>query len=183
MKKLSLALVVQLVALPLVAIAQTVPATGAIDITRARGDREFVLGGAGASSTDMDDSLGGVNFTFGQYLNETLMLSLRQTVNYANPDVGGTQWNGSTRLALDQHLTAYGVFRPFVGVNFGRVYGDSVRDTWAAGLEIGGKYYVLPRTFVFGLVDYGWFFNDAEDVEDTFEDGQFTWVVGVGFNF
>lgn len=183
MKKIRFALLLSCFALPLAASAQTVATTGTIDLTRRTGDREFVLGGAGAASTDLDDSLGGANFSFGHYFNETLMLSLRQTANYSNPDVGGTQWNGSTRLALDQHLSPMGVFRPFVGVNFGRVYGDAVSDTWAAGLEIGGKYYVLPRTFIFGMVDYGWFFEDTQDVEDTFEDGQFTWVVGIGFNF
>lgn len=183
MKKNTLVAIASLIALPFAAVAQTATTTGVINVARQAGDREFTLGGSGASNTDFDSSLGGVNFSYGQYINETLMWSLRQTVNYINPDVGGTQWNGSTRLAIDQHLTAYGQFRPFVGANFGGAYGDSVSDTWLAGLEIGGKYYVQPNTFVFAMAEYGWFFSDADRVEDEFNNGQFTWVVGVGFNF
>lgn len=168
--------------LPCTALAQTtIPAPA--DPTRRGGDREITLGGNGAANKEFDDSFGGVNLSYGWYLNETQAIVLRQSVNYSNPSIGGQTWNGATRIAFDQHLAARGALRPFIGVNAGGVYGDSVRDTFAAGLEIGGKYYVQPRTFVYALVEYGWFFRHAEDVEDRFEDGQFTWSVGVGFNF
>ena len=65
--------------------------------------------------------------------------------------------------------TAYaarGPLRPFVGVNVGGVYGDRVSDTFAAGLEAGAKFYVQPRTFVYAMVEYGWFFEDSDDVDD-----------------
>ena len=166
------------------ASAQTTVAAPTGDITaRTAGEGEFTIGGSGAVNTDFDDSFGGLNFSFGKYTSETLLWALRQTINYANPDSGGTSWNGSTRLALDWHLKAHGKMRPFVGVNIGGVYGDNVRDTWAAGLEGGAKFYVLPRTFIFGLVEYGWFFRQGNDIDDTFDDGQFNYSVGVGFNF
>lgn len=166
------------------AVAQTtVPAPGGDPTERRSGEREFTLGGGGATNKDFDESLGGVNFSLGQYLNPTQEVVLRQSINYSNPSNGGQAWNGSTRIAFDQHLTARGALRPFVGVNFGGVYGDSVRDTWAAGLEAGGKYYVQPRTFVYALVEYGWFFRRARNLDDRFNDGQFNWSVGVGFNF
>lgn len=168
--------------LPCAVIAQTTITTPA-DPTRRGGDREFTLGGNGASNKDFDDSFGGVNFSYGWYLNETQEVVLRQSIDYSNPSNGDDSWNGSTRIAFDQHLTPYGALRPFVGVNAGGVYGDAVRDTFAAGLEVGAKYYVQPRTFVYALVEYGWFFRHARDVEDRFDDGQFNWSVGVGFNF
>ncbi len=163
------------------AIAQT--QTSMIDPMRRAGDREFTIGGSGASNTDFDDSFGGANLSFGWYSNETQAWVIRQSINYSNPDIGGTTWNGATRLAFDQHLWGRGALRPFLGVNVGRVYGDSVNDTWAAGLEGGFKLYVQTRTFVYAMGEYGWFFDRARDVEDRFNDGQINWSVGLGFNF
>lgn len=160
----------------------TTASTG--DLTmRQVGEHEFTLGGNGASSRSFDDSLGGVNFSYGWYTTPTQLLTLRQSINYSNPSTSGQSWSGSTRLAFDQHLTARGPLRPFVGVIVGGVYGEGVRDTFTAGLEAGAKYYVQPRTFIYAMVEYGWFFRHARNLDDRFDDGQFTWGVGVGFNF
>lgn len=147
------------------------------------GDMEFTLSGNGVSNKDLDNSSGGVGASLGWYLNDTLTFVVRQGLSYANGDAGSDSWSGSTRVALDQHILARGPVRPFVGVNFGGVYGDDTNDTWVAGLEAGAKFYVQERTFIFALVDYGWAFNDADDADDTFSDGGFTWSLGLGFNF
>lgn len=157
--------------------------TTMVDPSRRAGEREFTMGGSGVSNKDFDDSLGGFNFSYGWYTSDTQAWTLRQSINYANPDRGATAWNGSTRLAFDQHLTARGPFRPFIGVNFGGIYGDAVRDTWTAGLEGGVKMYVQSRTFVFAMIDYGWLFRDADNIDNSFNDGAWTWTAGVGFNF
>jgi hypothetical protein len=162
-----------------VAVAQT----NVIDPLRRAGDREFTIGGSGASNTDFNDSFGGANLSYGWYTNETQAWVLRQSINYSNPRVGATAWNGSTRIAFDQHLLGRGSMRPFIGANAGRVYGDGVRDTWAAGLEVGAKFYVQTRTFVYTMAEYGWFFKRARDVDNRFRDGQFNWSLGLGFNF
>ncbi len=171
-----------LTALPILAQGTAPGSTGAFT-ARQVGEREFTLGGNGASNRGFDNSFGGVNFSYGWYTTPTQLLSLRQSINYSNPSPGGRSWNGSTRLAFDQHLTARGAVRPFVGVNVGGVYGDSVRDTFTAGLEAGAKFYVLPRTFIYAMAEYGWFFRHARNLDDRFKDGQFNWGVGVGFNF
>ena len=147
------------------------------------GDHEVTLGGSGFSNRRFDNSGGGVNFSYGWYLNDTLLFAVRQGINYSNPSGGGSDWNGSTRLALDQHLLPRGAFRPFVGVNFGGVYGDSTNDTWVAGLEGGLKFYVNQNTFIFGLADYGWAFRSARNVDDNFRSGGFSWTLGLGYNF
>lgn len=154
-----------------------------VDTARRGGEREFTIGGSGASNKAFDNSFGGVNLSYGVYSNETQAWVLRQSINYSNPNRGSTQWNGSTRVAFNQHLAARGPVRPFIGINVGGVYGDAVRDTWAAGLEGGGKYYVAPRTFLYALVEYGWFFRNTRDVDDRFRAGQFNWSLGVGYNF
>ncbi|MEY4939358.1 MAG: hypothetical protein RIQ93_1093 [Verrucomicrobiota bacterium] len=149
------------------------------------GTREFTLGGSGAANSDLNNSFGGANFSFGQYVSETSAWALRQSINYSNPNSPGSSqaWNGSTRLAFDFHLPSRAAFRPFIGANVGGVYGDAVRDTWAAGLEGGVKMYVQAKTFVYAMADYGWFFRHARDVDDRFRSGQFNWSVGLGFNF
>jgi hypothetical protein len=164
--------------------AQTTVSTPTGDLTvRRAGEREFTIGGAGATNKDFDDSFGGVNFAYGWYTSETQEWVLRQSINYSNPSNGGQAWNGATRIAFDQHLTAHGALRPFVGANFGGVYGDRVRETFAAGLEAGAKFYVQPRTFIYVIAEYGWFFRRARNVDNSFSDGQFNYGVGVGFNF
>lgn len=166
-----------------VAFAQTgVSAPGTLT-SRNAGEREFTLGGSGATNKDFDDSLGGINFSYGWYTSDTQQWVLRQSVNYSNPSDGGQSWNGSTKIAFDQHLASRGALRPFVGVNLGRVYGDRVRDTFAGGLEAGAKFYVQPRTFVYALVEYGWFFRRGKEIDNTFSSGQYNWSMGVGFNF
>ncbi len=176
-------------ALPLAALAQSGVSAdadtsfSADPYLRAAGDREFSIGGSGASNKDFDSTLGGVSFSYGQYLNDSLAVVLRQSINYANPDVGGTQWNGSTRIAVDKYILPRGRVRPFVGANFGGIYGDRVNDSWAAGLETGAKFYVQERTFILATVEYSWLFENSRGLDDRFDDGQFNWTLGVGFNF
>ena len=165
------------------ASAQTTVAAPTADFTAHAGDGEITIAGSGATNTDFDDSFGGLNLSFGKYTSETTLWALRQTINYSNPSDGGTSWSGSTRLAFDWHLASRGKMRPFLGVNLGGVYGDRVRDTWAAGLEGGAKVYVQHKTFVFGMVEYGWYFRQGNDIDDAFDNGQFTYSVGVGYNF
>jgi hypothetical protein len=145
-----------------------------------QGDWEFTLGGSGGSNKDFDNSLGGVNFSVGYFLSDTLEVLARQSANYTNGSSGSAEYNGSTFVAIDQHFGA-GRFRPFVGVNFGGLYGDNTNDTWAAGIEGGLKVHVLPQTFVFALVNYAWTFNDTDSASDSFDDGALLWTVGVGF--
>ena len=54
---------------------------------------------------------------------------------------------------------------------------------FAAGLEAGAKFYVQPRTFIYAMVEYGWFFRRVRNVDNSFSDGQFNGGIGVGFNF
>lgn len=145
------------------------------------GEWEFTLGGGGTSNKDFDNSLGGLNFSVGYFLSDTFEVSVRQSVNYSN-GAGSGEYDGSTFVAVDQHFGT-GRLRPFVGLNFGGLYGDNTSDTWAAGIEGGLKLYVLPKTFVFALVNYAWTFNDSNAATDNFDDGAFLWTVGMGFNF
>ena len=183
MKTSLLALSVALLAAPLGLLAQNHHfVDNNSDFGTHAGDFEFTLSGNGISDKHVDNSSGGFGASLGYYLNDTLDVTLRQTFNFINSDDGGDSWAGSTRVALDQHFGA-NRFQPFVGVNFGGIYGDDTHDTWVAGVEGGLKFYVQPRTFLFAMVDYAWTFDNSDDIDDTFDDGGFQWTVGVGFNF
>ena len=146
------------------------------------GNWEFTLGGSGTSNKDLDNSLGGVNFSVGYFLNDTLEISARQSVSYSNGPGGNAEYDGSTFVSLDQHLGTSRL-RPFLGINFGGLYGDNTTDTFAAGLDGGLKFYVKAQTFLYALVNYEWTFDNSNEVTDHFDDGAFLWSTGIGFNF
>lgn len=165
-----------------VARAQIMPSNVTPELTA--GMQEFTIGGGGVANKKIDNSLGGLSFSIGRYNSTTFETVIRQTINYFNPSLPGVNsvWNGSTRLAFDQHF-GIGRVRPFLGVNVGGVYGEGVSDAWAAGLEGGIKIAVQPRTFIFLQGDYAWLSNNVRNIDDSFGSGQFSWNVGVGFTF
>jgi len=149
------------------------------------GDREFTLSGTGASDKDFDNSSVGVSADLGWFLSEPLSVGVRQSINYA--DIQGESasddfWNGSTRGYVDWHF-GDGRARPFIGASLGAIYGDGVEDTGVAGLEVGLKYYVLPKTFILGRAEYQFLFEDSDDAENNFNDGSWAYLLGLGFNF
>jgi|GEM_PF-962340 len=147
------------------------------------GDFELMIGGSGTSNKHLDDSLGGVNLALGHYLTSAQEILLRQSANYSNPKGSGQAWNGGTFLAFDQYLLQRTQWRPFLGAKVGGIYGDNVRDTWAAGLEGGVKYYVQPRTFIEAIAEYAWYFRHTDHFDKSFDTGQWNWGVGIGFTF
>lgn len=147
------------------------------------GVKELTFGGSGGSNRRLSDSFGGATGSLGIYFNNEWQGVIRQSVNYSNPDGAPRTWNGSTKLALDYHFTELGSAMPFVGANFGRIYGTSLRDSWSAGLEVGVKYYLQSKVFVFAMAEYGWLFQHARELDNKFGSGQLSWSTGVGFNF
>jgi len=145
-----------------------------------QGDWEIRLGGGGSNNQDFNAGSFNIDGSLGYYLSKQLEVSLRQSVSYGDNN-NGTAWNGSTRVALDLNFDL-GKFQPYVGANIGFVYGDSVSDTWAAAPEAGVRFYVLDRTFIFGQAEYQFFFRDSGGIGDGFDNGQFVYSLGIGFN-
>ena len=163
------------------ALAQERDAFRAETIGPAEGEWEMTLGGSGSSDREFEAGGFGVSGSLGYFLTESWELAVRQSFNYA--DIGaGDAWNASTRGAIDYHFDLNRL-RPFIGANFGGLYGKRVNDSWAAGLEAGLKYYVKPKTFIFGMAEYQWLFNDADNIDNNFDEGQLLYTVGIGFNF
>ncbi|HRE82148.1 MAG TPA: hypothetical protein PLN52_13960 [Opitutaceae bacterium] len=115
--KTKLTLTLALLGLPCAIFAQSGDAVTSLDRNAygpVAGEREVVIGGSGGSNKDFDDSFGGVNVSLSQFVNDMLSVGIRQSVNYVNPQNGGSAWNGSTRIAVDQHFMA-GPIRPSSG--------------------------------------------------------------------
>ena len=158
------------------------------------GDFEFTLGAGGANDRDFDGTSWNGNASLGYFFTDNLELSVRQSLtytdigNFSDPDdedegdTDGSALSGSTRVALDFHFDL-GRFQPFIGANVGYVYGDSVSDTFEAAPEAGVKFFVNDTTFIYGLAEYQFFFDESDDADDAFGDGQFVYTVGIGFTF
>ncbi|MFA7430741.1 MAG: hypothetical protein WCZ23_11340 [Rhodospirillaceae bacterium] len=175
MSKTALVLAAVLMA-PGAALAQTV------DFAAPRmGQWEATLSGSGSSDNDFDNNTIGVTGSIGQYLHPNVLVGLRQTLNYsgtANDDV----FTGATRVFAD-YVLPLGRWQPYIGASFGGIYGEGVNDTFAAGPELGVKYYADANTFIFVQTEYQFTFQDARDADEAFGDGGFFHAIGVGFNF
>jgi hypothetical protein len=145
------------------------------------GDKEITLSGQAANGTDWDGVIIGANGSLGYFITDNLELGIRQSLTYTDFGVDSSL-NGSTRVAGDFHFDME-AWQPFVGANFGYVYGDAVNDTFEAAPEAGVKWFVNSTTFVFAMVEYQFFFDSADEAENAFEDGQFLWSLGIGFRF
>lgn len=144
---------------------------------------ELTLGGAGSSDNDFDGGGFNINGQLGYYFTDQWQVNLRQTAGYS--DFGDSSWSAATRLGVDYHFD-FGQdqrFIPFVGASLGYLYGDNTNDTFAAGPEAGLKAYVNDTTFIYGSVAYEFLFDDAGDADDSFDDGQFVYGVGIGFRW
>jgi hypothetical protein len=145
------------------------------------GDKEITLAGTAFNSNDFDGVDIAVNGSVGYFITDNLELSVRQSLGYTDIGVDSAV-NGSTRVALDFHFDLE-AWQPFVGGNFGYVYGDLVNDTFEAAPEVGVKWFVNSTTFVLAMVEYQFFFDSADDASDSFSDGQCIWSLGIGFRF
>jgi len=144
-------------------------------------DWEFTLAGNGSNDNDFDNGSGGLSASIGYFVSDWFELGLRQSVSFSDFN-DQSDWIASTRVAADFHLDL-DCFQPFIGVNIGYVYGDAVDETFEAAPEAGAKFFVKPETFIFVLAEYQFFFEDADEADTAFEDGQFVYTLGIGFLF
>jgi hypothetical protein len=165
----------------LVVVACGLSATGAMAAQEA-GDRILTLSGTGSSDNDFDSTSAGVNAQLGWMRTDNLELGLRQTVNANAIRDGQEAWSGSTTGYVAWNF-GDGTWVPYVGANLGALYGENVKDTAAAGLETGVRYYVKEKTFIAAQLQYQFLFDDANDIDSRFNNGAFFYGLGIGFNF
>lgn len=146
------------------------------------GDYEITLAGTGSNDKNFDNGSFGLSGSWGQYITDTWSWSIRQGLNYSSV-ADDDAWNGSTRLGLDYNFMPGQRLRPFIGANIGAIYGENVNDTGIAGPEIGLKYYIKPQTFVYLQTEYQFQFDDANEIDNQFDDGSWAHTVGFGINY
>ena len=147
-----------------------------------KGDVDITLSGSGQNGPDFDGFTASANGSAGYFLTDALELGIRQTATYSDIASSGNL-SGATRVFIDYHFELAPNLYPYIGGNIGYVYGDAVNDTFAAAPEAGIKYFVNPTTYIFGSVEYQFFFDKANQASDNFSDGQFIYGLGIGFVF
>lgn len=152
------------------------------DVGPRAGDHEITLSGTGSNDKNFDNGSFGLSGSWGQYLTDTWSWSVRQNVSYSSV-ADDDSINGSTRLGIDYNFMPGNRLRPFVGANIGALYGDNVNDTGIAGPELGLKYYIKPQTFVYLQTEYQFQFEDADQIDNQFDDGSWAHTIGFGINY
>ncbi len=144
------------------------------------GDHTLTLGGGGNGDKDLDNSTLSINVGYSQFITNETAVALRQELNMA--DAGSDQaWNGSTRFAVDYYWSS-GNCKPFLGVNLGYLYGDSVKEQFIAGPEAGIKHFLNESTFLYANVEYQFLFKNS-DQANNIDDGRFVYALGLGFRW
>ena len=149
-----------------------------------RGPWELELSASGVNGPKFNGFTGAMNVGIGYFFNENFEVGVRQNLSYT--DIGVPKsLNGSTRVAVDFHLPLgdQNQFVPFAGGNIGYVYGDAVRDTGELAPEAGIKWFVGPDAFVFGMIEYQFFFRSGSGINGGFKNGEFVYTFGIGFRF
>ncbi|HSX90795.1 MAG TPA: hypothetical protein VLG17_22690, partial [Pseudomonas sp.] len=79
------------------------------------GDQEITLNGAGTSDKDFDSTIFSIQGSWGQYLSDSSLWGVRQSINAFDQEGESVQFDGSTRLFYDYHFGS-GAARPFLGL-------------------------------------------------------------------
>ena len=163
----------------LVTLVALFPAAARAQAEPAPGPWELTLSGSGSN----DENFGGGSFNLdvgvGYFVDPTLELSLRQGIGYTDLT---DEFSGSTRVGVNYHFDL-DEWRPYLGANLSYLYGGEFADTFAAGPEAGVKYSLNDSTFLYGRVNYDFFFRNADNAGGDFSDGQFVYGLGIGFRF
>jgi hypothetical protein len=148
-----------------------------------RGPWEVTAAASGLNGNKFNGFSASANASIGYFFNDSIELGVRQALQYS--DLVGVSLNASTALAVDLHLPLgdQNQFLPFIGANIGYVYGKNLRDTWEAAPEAGLKWFVGPDVFLFGMVQYQFFFRNGGGINGGFNNGQWVYTLGVGFRF
>jgi hypothetical protein len=166
-----------------VALVLLWPAAAVVNAEPKQGNFDFTLSGSGTSSAHFDatsvSATGGIGF----FLLSFLCVGARQDIGYSDTATG-KDWIASTRGFIDIHIPI-AFLDPFIGANFGYVYGDKdvVEDSFVAGPEAGLRVYLKDDAFLYGMVEYQVLFEDSQEAEDNYKDGRFVYSIGFGLNF
>jgi hypothetical protein len=142
-----------------------------------QGDKVLSLNGVGLSNEDFDSTTFSVSGDLSYFFTSNISGAIRQTVGFSDVANGDSEWTASTRVAVDYNFDM-GRWWPFVGGSIGYVYGDDIDDTWVGGPEAGVRFFVNQTTFILGMIEWEFFFDNSSE-----EDSEFIYVLGIGFRW
>lgn len=145
-----------------------------------QGHWELTLGGNGSSDESFDGTIFSASGSIGHFLTDNFELLFRQDIKYSEVSGSDDLWNGGTRVGMDYHFNIE-AFYPFVGVSVGYLYGDTVEEQFVAGPQVGVKFFANSTTFILGVVEYEFLFDETNKADDNFDDGRFVYNIGIGF--
>ena len=144
-----------------------------------QGDTELRVSGFAQNDVNFSGIIINVGGQLGYFVSDQFEAGVRQDLNFS--DLGGNNLSGSSSVFVNYHFGDRGAqFQPFIGANIGYIYGDAVNDTFVAGPEIGIKYFLNDAWFLYGSVEYEFFFDNASNANDSFNDGTFNYRLGIG---
>ena len=144
-------------------------------------DFELRLDGFAQTDVEFDGALFNVSGSLGYFFSDQLEGGVRQTFQYS--DINTNSLDGGTGFFVNYHFGDVGArLQPFIGGSVGYNYGDTIDDTFFAGPEGGVKYFVGDNGewFVFGQVEYQFFFEDGGAADEAIDDGSFLFRLGLG---
>jgi outer membrane protein W len=143
------------------------------------GAYELRVDGFAQNDVDFSGTNISVGGQLGYFMTDQFEVGLRQDLNYS--DLIGTDLNAATAVFVNYHFGDPGAeLQPFIGANIGYIYGDSVTDQFVAGPEGGIKYFFGEDWFLFGQIEYQFFFDDSDEAQDNLNDGVFNYRLGLG---
>jgi len=141
---------------------------------------ELILGGNGSSDESFDGTIFSAAGSLGYFLTDNFEALIRQDIKYSEVSGSNDLWNGGTRFGIDYHLNV-GAFYPFAGASIGYLYGDTVEEQFVAGPQAGVKFFANSTTFIMGMVEYEFLFDETNKADDNFDEGRFVYNIGIGF--
>ncbi|MCA8950901.1 MAG: hypothetical protein KDE27_15460 [Planctomycetes bacterium] len=148
------------------------------------GDVEVLAAGTGGNDEDFEVGAGALALAANVYINDHGTAAIvRQGLSFADPGPGPDNWDGSTRVGIQQTFETGIPLMPYVGASLGRIYGDTVKESWTAGPEAGVKWYLKREAFLSLGVEYQFLFDKDDRVGDVAENGNFIYLLGFGLKF
>ena len=90
-------------------------------------------------------------------------------------------WNDSINVI--NYYFGKGAWFPLVGLSMGYLQDDEEKNQFVAAPEIGLKYFMNSETFLYGLVEYQFPFNNIADMNDAYDNGRIKFGLGFGLTF
>jgi len=148
------------------------------NIASEAGPFEFSIDGSGTNNRSFRQGDFTLDGSIGFFLVPFLEVAARDGVTYS--DFGGhPDWDNTVKGAIDLNIPLDRL-EPYIGGNVGYLTSTTFHSTGEAAPEAGLKFFFTRSAFIFGQMEYDFFWSHNST---TFNTGEFNYTVGVGIRF